>query len=78
MQLSAANLLVAAQQIARQVQQPQPNAKAFTAALASETSKDDLFAPLDFKQTASTPAPSQQPPSPATSQRLGANVDIRI
>jgi hypothetical protein len=73
MQLSAANLLVAAQQIARQVQQP--NAKAFSAALASEA--DDLFAPLDFKQTAGVSAPR-----PASSQsapsRMGTQLDIRI
>lgn len=76
MQLSAANLIVAAQQIARQVQQP--NAKAFSTALRSEASKDDLFAPLDFNQTASTSTARQFPVAISTASRPGANLDIRI
>ena len=78
MQLSAANLLVAAQQIARQVQPPQPNAKAFSAALASATGKEDLFAPLDFKQTARTPATPQPSAAAGSASKPGANLDIRI
>ena len=75
MQLSAANLLIAAQQAARQI--PQPNAKAFSAALATESAKDDLFAPLDFKQAApvSTPRPE---PSRETAGPAGTRLDIRI
>jgi hypothetical protein len=81
MNLSAANLLAAAQQAARQIQQPQPNAKAFSAALSTANGKEDLFAPLDFKQAAS-PAPSpvgqQSQGNPTAAQRPGANLDIRI
>jgi len=79
MNLSAANLLAAAQQAARQIQQPQPNAKAFSDALSSANAKDDLFAPLDFKQTVSA-APIQARPQPSQNpaQRPGANLDIRI
>ncbi|HWA88511.1 MAG TPA: hypothetical protein VG889_00640 [Rhizomicrobium sp.] len=69
MQLSAANLLLAAQQTPRQVPQPKP--AAFEAALAAET-KD--FAPLDFKQT----APAAAPPMPGPAQRPGATLDIRV
>jgi hypothetical protein len=76
MQLSAANLLLAAQQTAKQA--PQPNAPGFASALAAQTRKDDLFAPLDFKQT--TPQPAAQPPlsqadAPA---RAGSTLDIRV
>ena len=80
MNLSAANLLAAAQQAVRQVQQPQPNAKAFLVALSSANAKDDLFAPLDFKQTsAPTPSAMARPQAnPAPNQRPGANLDIRI
>lgn len=73
MQLSAANLLIAAQQATKQAPQP-PKAPAFAAALASETrNKDALFAPLDFKQAA--PA---QPPAAGPAPRIGATLDIRV
>jgi hypothetical protein len=75
MQLSAANLLVAAQQAARQAQQPQP--KAFAAALA-ESAKEDLFAPLDFKTAPRLVAPSQPARNIPAAPQLGANLDIRI
>jgi hypothetical protein len=80
MNLSAANLLAAAQQAVRQVQQPQPNAKAFSAALSSASAKDDLFAPLDFKQSmpSAPPAMPQTQSGLVTGQRPGANLDIRI
>jgi hypothetical protein len=78
MQINGANLLIAAQQAAKQAPQAQPNAKAFTSALA-EHSGGDSFAPLDFKQTAAAPAPrpaASQSQSPA--QKLGGTLDIRI
>ena len=77
MQLSAANLLIAAQQAARQAQPIQPNAKSFSAALASESSKDDLFAPLEFKNAAPASGPGPAPVRNAAS-RLGSQLDIRI
>jgi len=52
-------------------------AEAFAAALAAETRKDALFAPLDFKQTAqAAPVRAQAVPTPAS--RPGANLDIRV
>ncbi len=78
MQLSAANLLLAAQQTAKQT--PQPNAPGFASALAAQSRKDDLFAPLDFKQTAPAPQPAAQP-RPAQAEapaRAGATLDIRV
>jgi hypothetical protein len=85
MQLSAANLLIASQQIARGVQQPPRDAQAqFAAALAKEKSATGAtaFEPIEFAQV----APEQRPasaatPRPATSDRgsqLGAHVDIRV
>ncbi len=75
MQLSAANLLLAAQQAIRPA--PQPKTPAFAAEL-SGAQKDDLFAPLDFKQTAE-PAPQPRPaPAQAAPSRPGSALDIRI
>jgi len=76
MQLNGANLLIAAQQAARQAPQAQPNAKAFASALADHA-KGDSFAPLDFKQTAEPAAPR---PAAASAQpaRMGSQLDIRI
>ena len=86
MQLSAANLLIASQQIARGAPKPSPEAHAqFTAALAKEKGVEtSSFEPMEFKQS----APPAQPASsaPAVSQpagynaasRLGANIDIRV
>jgi hypothetical protein len=76
MQLNGANLLIAAQQTARQAPQAQPNAKAFSAALADQT-KGDSFAPLAFKQTASAPTP-QPAANKGPVPQLGGQVDIRI
>jgi hypothetical protein len=76
MQLSAANLLLAAQQAIRPA--PQPKAGAFTAELSGAQGKDDGFAPLDFKQTAE-PAPQSRPaPAQTTPSRPGAALDIRV
>ncbi|MEJ0042961.1 MAG: hypothetical protein WDM81_12485 [Rhizomicrobium sp.] len=85
MQLSAANLLIASQQIARGAQRTAPDAQAkFASALAQENGAEAAdFAPMDFKQTAPAKATSSAPAqAPAagynTSGRLGANLDIRI
>jgi hypothetical protein len=86
MQLSAANLLIASQQIARGAQQPARDAQAqFAAALAKEKTAASAtsFEPLDFKQAASEPAaaPAAAPTRPAAmaqSGPLGANLDIRV
>jgi hypothetical protein len=86
MQLSAANLLIASQQIARGATQPSPDARAqFTAALAKEKGVDSAsFEPMDFKQSAptakATPAAPAQTPSAGYggAMRLGANIDIRV
>jgi len=75
MQLNGASLLIAAQQAAKQAPQAQPNAKAFAASLAEHTKGGDSFAPLDFKQTASTPHLATAPAQPA---RMGSQLDIRI
>ncbi len=78
MQLSAANLLLAAQQTAKQA--PQPSAPGFASALAAQRSKDDLFAPLDFKQAAQAaqPAPQPRPAQAEAPARAGATLDIRV
>jgi hypothetical protein len=81
MQLSAANLLIASQQIARGVQPPPREVQAqFAAALAKEGSAE--FEPMDFKKTG-----PERPQTPAATPHstvfgqpgpLGANVDIRV
>jgi hypothetical protein len=74
MQLSAANLLLAAQQGARQ---PQPaKAPAFASELSAAQGKDEGFAPLAFKQTAE---PAVQPRAAQTApSRPGSTLDIKI
>ena len=76
MQLSAANLLLAAQQTAKQA--PQPNAPGFASALAAQSRKDDLFSPLDFRQTAPLPAVQQRPAQTEAPARAGSTLDIRV
>ena len=85
MQLSAANLLIASQQIARGVQQPPRDAQVqFAAALAKEKSVAGAtsFEPMDFKQTApdthASAAASPRPAAYGASSPLGANLDIRV
>jgi hypothetical protein len=85
MQLSAANLLIASQQIARGVHQPSHLVQAqFAAALAKESSAAGAaFEPMEFKQS----APDQPPATAPATHRpmafgqpgpLGANIDIRV
>lgn len=82
MQLSAANLLIASQQIARGAAKPSPEAHAqFTAALAKEKGVEtSSFEPMDFKQTQAklSPAAPTQPAGYNAASRLGANIDIRV
>lgn len=73
MQLSAANLLIAAQQFAKQAGQPAP--AQFAVALAGDKAGGDAFAPLDFKR-ASNPLPPSAPPGAPL--RIGAMIDIRV
>ncbi len=87
MQLSAANLIIASQQLARGVAKPAPDAAAqFAQALAKEQGAKETgaFEAIDFKQT---PAPAKSVASapaqaPATgynaAQTLGGNLDIRV
>jgi hypothetical protein len=74
MQLSAANILLAAQQSAKP--QTQSAASGFAAVLSGQEETGN-FASIDFKQPAkAAPAGSQAPQiAPA---RLGASVDIRV
>ncbi len=83
MQLSAANLLIASQQIARGATRPPADAQAqFASALAKENGVAS-FEPMEFH--AATPAKAASPTAPASppsgysgSTRLGANLDIRV
>jgi len=87
MQLSAANLLIASQQLARGgATKPDANAQAqFTAALKEKGVESVDFAPMEFKQAAPSKATTAQPApiaAPASGynpgQKLGANLDIRV
>ena len=85
MQLSAANLLIASQQIARGTQQAPRDAQAqFAAALVKEKSAAGaaLFEPVDFKHAAPEQSPASaaapQPTAYGQSSPLGAKVDIRV
>jgi len=73
MQLSAANLLIAAQQFAK----PAPQAPSGPASFAAALSAEDGFAPLDFKQTAN-PAPVRAAQASGPAPQIGATLDIRI
>ena len=81
MQLSAANLLIASQQLARGAARPAPEAQAqFTAALKKESGVEG-FAPMEFRTAApAKPAPAApaQAPSYGGTARIGANLDIRV
>ena len=78
MQLSAANLLLAAQQTAKPVAQAQSAAHSQFAALMS--AKTTPFSPPDLDAGASaTPVVSARPQVPAgTPARIGSTVDIRV
>ena len=85
MQLSAANLLIASQQIARGTLKAQPDAQAqFAAALAKEKGTQGApFSPIEFK-AASPARPAEAAPTQAPttgynpSQRMGMTLDIRV
>jgi hypothetical protein len=85
MQLSAANLLIASQQLARGAAKPAPDAQAkFAAAPAGEKGLESAgFEPMDFKQAApAKPAAATPAPAPTNgygaAASLGANLDIRV
>ena len=83
MQLSAANLLIASQQLSHGTAKAAPGAQAqFASALAKEGGVNKTgFAPMDFKQAAPAraAAPAQTPASGySASTRLGATLDIRV
>jgi hypothetical protein len=71
MQLSAANLLVAAQQIARPAQ-PQPGGTGFAAALAGEKPGFEAL-PIQRRE----PAPAQNGTA-APKAAIGSTIDIRV
>jgi len=75
MQLSAANLLIAAQQAAKASAAPRPDAGAFSAALAKEATP---FEPLPFKDAPATGQPAAAPSAPVAAARIGSQVDIRV
>ncbi|HEY0107405.1 MAG TPA: hypothetical protein VGB91_15095 [Rhizomicrobium sp.] len=82
MQLSAANLLIASQQLARGNAKPTPDAPAqFASALAKQKGVEG-FEPMNFKSAPAPSAPAPAPAAPAKSYnlaaRLGANIDIRV
>jgi hypothetical protein len=81
MQISAANLLIASQQLARPRAAADAQAQ-FASALAKENGVEHTgFEPMDFKQAA-PPKPAPASPTPSTgytaSGRIGANIDIRV
>ena len=84
MQLSAANLLIAAQQIARGAAKPAADAQAQFAGALSKESGVEGFEPMQFRSAAAPakPAAPAAPASPAPAyagpMRLGATVDIRV
>ena len=84
MQLSAANLLIAAQQLGRGAARPLPDAQAqFAGALAKEKGVEGAgFEPMEFRAAAPVKpaAPAAAPASPSNSGpvRLGSHVDIRV
>ncbi len=75
MQISSANILIAAQQATKQAPQAKPAGNPFAEALADHT-KANSFAPLNFKQTAAPAAAPVQAQTPAA--RPGSQLDIRI
>jgi len=84
MQLSAANLIIASQQLARGSAKPQADGQ-FAQVLAKEQGVRETaaFEAIDFKQAAPTrPAAVQPAPAPAANysaaKSLGANLDIRV
>ena len=85
MQISAANLLIASQQLARGVQQTPRDARAlFAAALAKEKVLPGVtaFAPLEFETAApQAPTSSVAPPrvtGSGDSGQIGSKIDIRV
>ena len=86
MQLSAANLIIASQQLARGAAKPAADGGQFAQALAKEkgVKETDAFEALDFKQAAApakavAAAPAQAPATGYGGARsMGGNLDIRV
>ena len=86
MQLSAANLLIASQQLARAAQKSPSDVEAqFAAALAKEKSAPGAtsFEPIEFRQGAPYPSAASaavpaRPEGYAPARLLGAHLDIHI
>ncbi|MBL6853296.1 MAG: hypothetical protein ISS15_07360 [Alphaproteobacteria bacterium] len=85
MQLSAANLIIASQQLARGAAKPAGDGAQFAQALAKEqgAKETDAFEALDFKKAAAAkPAMAASAPAPATgygaARSLGGNIDIVV
>jgi len=83
MQLSAANLIIASQQLARSAK-PQAGGPQFAQALAKEqgTNEAVAFEAIDFKPAAAPAKPAAAAPVPVASygagRPLGGNLDIRV
>jgi hypothetical protein len=89
MQMSAANLIIVSQQLARGVAKPSPDAAAqFAQALAKEkgVKETDAFEAIDFKTAAAPAKPAAVGAAPAqapatgygAARMLGGNLDIRV
>lgn len=85
MQLSAANLIIASQQIARGAAKPVADGQ-FAQALAKEqgVKETDAFEAMEFKRAATAAKPAMATPAQApamgygASGSMGANLDIRV
>ncbi len=86
MQLSAANLIIASQQLARGAAKPAADGAQFAQALAKEqgAKETSAFEAIDFKSagTPARPAAAAPAQAPATGYGaagpLGGNLDIRV
>ena len=86
MQLSAANLIIASQQLARGSLKPQGDGRQFAQALAKEqdTEETAAFEAIDFRPAATPAKPAIATPAPASAasynaaKPLGGNLDIRV
>ena len=86
MQLSAANLLIASQQLTRSTQPiPRDAAAQFAVVLAKEKSASSTaaFEPIEFPQAAaaevhSAPATPLQPTATSAPTPVGSRIDIRV
>jgi hypothetical protein len=84
MQLSAANLIIASQQLARGAAKPAGDGAQFAQALAKEqgVKEADAFEALDFRKAPDKPPAAASAQAPTTgygaAMALGGNLDIRV